>query len=76
MHEAGQAKKYGHFKGSSQFTNTVADLHLSPPDTILGLLFLRGVFGAKIMEIKVTEINVYKITATWMNARFWNSCYM
>lgn len=58
MHEGGQAKKHGHFKGSSRFTSTVADLHLSPPDTIPGLLFLRGVFGAKIMEIKVAEINV------------------
>lgn len=58
MHEGGQAKKHGHFKGSSRFTSTVADLHLSPPDTILGLLFLRGVFGDKIMEIKVAEINV------------------
>ena len=58
MHERGLAKKHGHFKGSSQFTNTVADLHLSPADTILGLLFLRGVLGDKIMEIKVAEINV------------------
>ena len=58
MHEGGQAKKHGHFNGSWQFTNTVADLHLNPPDTVLGLLFLRGVLGAKIMEIKVAEINV------------------